>query len=168
VRVPAALAVAARGTDESWRRDDVRPFARWARAGITTPDGSPLLDDAEARGSLFFPAGADGPAFLLTRNFDALLAYNQSTKYALSVALLARRLAGAERTLDRPWPTDDPGLGRDGIAELQTHLLARGHDIGPADGILGARTREAIRAEQRRLGLPEDGRAGERVLRALQ
>ena len=168
VRVPPSLAGASRGTDETWRRDDVRRFARWARAGVTAVDGSPLPDDAEARGSLFFPAGAEGPAFLLTRNFDALLAYNPSTKYALSVALLARRLAGAERTLERPWPTDDPGLGRDGIAELQALLLARGHDIGVADGILGARTREAIRVEQRRLGLPEDGRAGERVLRALQ
>lgn len=168
VRVPPSLAVVARGTDESWPRDDVRPFARWASAGVTAPDGSPLSGDPEARGSRFFPAGAAGPAFLLTHNFDALLAYNRSTKYALSVALLARRLAGAARTLERSWPTDDPGLGRDGIAELQARLLARGHDLGAADGILGARTREAIRAEQRRLGLPEDGRAGERVLRALQ
>ena len=76
--------------------------------------------------------------------------------------------AGAERTLERPGPTDDLGLGRDGIAALQALLLARGRDIGAADGIQGARTREAIRAEQRRLGLPEDGRASERMLRALQ
>jgi lytic murein transglycosylase len=168
VRVPAALTGNVRGTEETWRRDDVRTLANWKAAGVTAGDGAPLAGPGDARASLFFPAGANGPAFLLTGNFDALLAYNQSTKYALSVALLAQRLAGAERTLARPWPTDDPGLGRDEIKTLQELLLARGHDIGAADGIPGARTREAIRAEQRRLGLPEDGRAGERVLRALR
>ena len=52
--------------------------------------------------------------------------------------------------------------------ELQSQLLARGHDIGAADGIIGTNTRRAIQAEQRRLGLvPQDGRAGQRILRAL-
>jgi lytic murein transglycosylase len=168
VRVPAALAAGVRATDETWRRDDARALAQWSRAGVTAADGAPLPAGGEARATLFFPAGASGPAFLLTGNFDALLAYNQSMKYALSVALLAQRLAGAERTLERPWPTDDTGLGRDEIKGLQEILLARGHDIGAADGIPGARTREAVRAEQRRLGLPEDGRAAERILRALR
>ncbi len=112
-------------------------------------------------------AGAQGPAFLVTANFQALLAYNQSNKYALSLALLARRIAGTERTVERAWPTDDPGLGRDDIRPLQEMLLARGHHIAAADGIPGSRTREAVRAEQRRLGLPGDRRTGERVLRAL-
>jgi lytic murein transglycosylase len=167
VRVPSALAGGVRARDETWKRDDVRSLSQWARTGVTTAAGGPLPDAGDARASLFFPAGAEGPAFLVTGNFHALLAYNQSTKYALSVALLAHRLAGAERTLVRPWPTDDPGLGRDDIRRLQEALIARGHDIGAADGIPGPRTRDAVRAEQRRLGLPEDGRTGERVLNAL-
>jgi peptidoglycan hydrolase-like protein with peptidoglycan-binding domain len=36
-------------------------------------------------------------------------------------------------------------------------LQARGHDVGGIDGILGAGTRAAVRAEQARLGLPVDG-----------
>jgi lytic murein transglycosylase len=168
VRVPAALTAGVRNTDETWRRDDVRTLSQWSRAGVTPANGAALPANGEARASLFFPAGGSGPAFLLTGNFDALLAYNQSMKYALSVSLLANRLAGAERTLERPWPTDDPGLGRDEIRALQELLLARGHDIGAADGIPGSRTREAVRAEQRRLGLPEDGRPGTRILQALQ
>lgn len=167
VRVPSGLLAGAPSLDEAWQRDDVRPLSKWARAGIAAAGGEPLDSSGDARASLFFPAGAQGPAFLVTGNFNALLAYNKSTMYALSVALLARRIAGAERTLERPWPTDDPGLGRDDIRRLQELLLARGHDIGVADGIPGSRTREAVRAEQRRLGLPEDGRTGERVLRAL-
>jgi hypothetical protein len=167
VRVPSDLLARAPPLDETWQRDDVRPLSHWARAGVAAAGSEPLDSSGDARASLFFPAGAQGPAFLVTGNFHALIAYNQSTKYALSVVLLARRIAGAERTTERAWPTDDPGLGRDGIRRLQELLLARGHDIGAADGIPGPRTREAVRAEQRRLGLPEDGRTGERVLRAL-
>jgi len=168
VRVPPALTRGVPPTDETWRSNDVRAISQWSRAGVTAASNQPLPGNSDARASLFYPAGADGPAFLVTDNFDALLAYNRATKYALSVALLAQRVAGAERTLERPWPTDDPGLGRDGIRELQELLIARGYEIGAADGIPGPRTREAVRAEQRRLGLPEDGRTGERILRALR
>lgn len=168
VRVPPGLTRGVPPLEETWRRDDVRAIAQWARAGVTAAGELPLPGHPDARASLFFPAGADGPAFLVTANFDALLAYNRSTKYALSVALLARRIAGAERAPERPWPTDDPGLGRAGIREIQELLIARGHDIGVADGIPGLRTREAVRAEQQRLGLPEDGRTGERTLQALR
>ncbi|HRD90897.1 MAG TPA: peptidoglycan-binding domain-containing protein, partial [Accumulibacter sp.] len=52
--------------------------------------------------------------------------------------------------------------------ELQTLLAARGHPIGEIDGMIGANSRQAIQAEQKRLGLPADGRAGQKLLRALQ
>ena len=39
---------------------------------------------------------------------------------------------------------------------LQARLQARGHDVGPIDGILGEKTREAVQIEQGRLGLPAD------------
>jgi glucose-6-phosphate 1-epimerase len=67
------------------------------------------------------------------------------------------------------WPTDDPGLGRDERKQLQQLLLARGHAIGEADGMIGTLTRRAIVLEQQRLGMqPEDGRAGMKILQALQ
>jgi glucose-6-phosphate 1-epimerase len=47
-------------------------------------------------------------------------------------------------------------------------LIALGHDIGAADGILGARTRAAVAAFQKASGLAPDGRAGRRVLDALR
>jgi peptidoglycan hydrolase-like protein with peptidoglycan-binding domain len=66
-----------------------------------------------------------------------------------------------------PWPTDDPGLSRAQNKALQIKLLGRGHAIGEPDGMIGAKTREAIRAEQQRLGMKADGRAGQKLLRAL-
>ncbi len=40
---------------------------------------------------------------------------------------------------------------------LQTKLEARGYDVGGIDGVLGTNTRDAVRKEQERLGLPADG-----------
>ena len=39
---------------------------------------------------------------------------------------------------------------------LQKKLVARGHDVGKVDGILGSKTRAAVQAEQERLNLPAD------------
>ena len=84
-----------------------------------------------------------------------------------SVALLSDALRGAPG-LRTPWPTDDPGIGRDERMELQRLLAARGHDIGAIDGAIGERSREAIRKEQVRLGWTVDGRAGRKLLQALR
>ena len=56
--------------------------------------------------------------------------------------------AGAESTRDR-------------IANLQRALRRLGYDPGPSDGILGARTRAAIRAFQADAGLPVTGQISE-------
>jgi len=67
-----------------------------------------------------------------------------------------------------PWPTDDAGISRAERREVQQRLLDRGFDIGEVDGMIGSKTREAIKQFQSRNGLPEDGRAGQRVLNALR
>jgi peptidoglycan hydrolase-like protein with peptidoglycan-binding domain len=101
------------------------------------------------------------------RNFDAIYAYNRAESYALAIALLGDALAGRPRVAT-PWPTDDPPLSRAERRTLQVELAARGYDVGEADGIIGARTREAIQDVQRRLGMEPTGRAGRKLLDALQ
>ena len=149
-------------------RKNKQPIAAWRRAGLTLASGQPLPDDLPSAG-LMIPA-AGGPAFLVGRNFDALYRYNASENYALAIAHLADLIAdpAAPIAFVTPWPTDDPGLSRAENRELQTLLLARGHDIGSADGLIGAKTREAIQAEQQRLGMKADGRAGQKLLAALR
>ena len=53
------------------------------------------------------------------------------------------------------------------VAAVQHRLALLGYDPGPSDGIVGPRTRAAIRAFQRETGLPEDGRLSERLEAAL-
>ena len=162
VRLPA-------GYDTSGAsRKAKQPIDAWRRAGLTLADGSPLPDTLPSAG-LLVPARG-GPAFLVGRNFDTLYSYNASENYALAIAQLSNLVGGASDRVDfvTPWPTDDPGLSRAQNRELQTLLLARGHDIGRADGMIGSKTREAIKAEQQRPGLKTDGRAGQKLLGRLR
>ncbi|MBC7779902.1 MAG: lytic murein transglycosylase [Proteobacteria bacterium] len=140
-------------------------LAQWSDLGVRQIDGSALSGVGPA--GLLVPAGAKGPAFLVFRNFDAIFAYNAAESYALAIAHLADRLRGGS-AFQTPWPTDDPGLGRAERRELQQRLTERGFDIGTADGIIGAKTRAAISAFQTSIGVTPNGRAGQRVLRALQ
>ncbi|PDQ17392.1 lytic transglycosylase [Mesorhizobium sanjuanii] len=134
-------------------RTNKLPLTQWAEWGVTNPDGTPLVDNGLKAG-LALPMGRKGPAFLAYDNFDVYLEWNQSFTYALTAANLAARLAGAPQIDPR---NPEPGLIGDQMKELQTKLEAKGYDVGTVDGILGTNTREAIRKEQKRLGLPVDG-----------
>ena len=161
VRLPAGFDASLAG------RKARRPLADWVARGVVRADGSAIAPAQDAA-ALLLPAGATGPAFLATGNYDAIYAYNAAESYALAIATLADRLRGGGG-IAAAWPTDDPGLSRAQRRELQTALLALGHDIGAADGMVGSATRRAIAAEQQRLGLqPADGRAGRRILDALR
>jgi lytic murein transglycosylase len=160
VRLPRGM-----DTSDAGRRNK-QPMAEWAARGVRRADGS-ALPAGGAPAGLMLPAGREGPAFLVTRNFDALYSYNAAESYGLAIAHLSDRLRGGAPFV-AAWPTDDPGLSRAERRELQQLLIARGHDIGEADGMIGARTREALQREQAALGLPADGRAGQRALQALR
>ncbi len=147
-------------------RRNKQPMSDWAARGLRRVDGS-ALPGGSTPAALLLPAGPSGPAFIVTRNFDALYSYNAAESYALAIAHLSDRLRGGG-PFATPWPTDDPGLSRAERRELQTLLIARGYDIGEADGMIGKRTRDALKAEMALLGHESDGRAGQKALAALR
>ncbi|MCW1952283.1 MAG: peptidoglycan-binding protein, partial [Octadecabacter sp.] len=137
-----------------------RPASDWAAMGVSARDGA--LADLPA--SLILPMGRKGPAFLAYPNFDVYFEWNQSFVYVLTAAYFGTRLQGAPvYNAGNP----DAGLSGDQIRVLQQKLQARGHDVGGADGILGARTRIAIQAEQMRVGMPADAWPTAALLNAL-
>ena len=77
--------------------------------GVTRVDGRPFRGDYAAASSI--PAGINGPAFIVTRNFDAVYSYNAAESYGLAIALLGDRLKG-QPGIRTAWPTDDPPLSR--------------------------------------------------------
>jgi lytic murein transglycosylase len=126
---------------------------------------SPLPPSAEA--TLFLPAGASGPAFLLTANYWLIKQYNNSDSYALSVALLGERIAGRPGIAMR-WPADFRLLSRTDRIRLQELLTARGFYDGRIDGRFGPASRDAIHRFQRAMGMrPADGYPSPAVLERL-
>lgn len=78
-----------------------RDFSAWSREGFRRADREAM--PASGRAALLQPAGPDGPAFLVTPNFKVIKSYNNSTAYALGVALLGDRIAGGSGVVAR-WP----------------------------------------------------------------
>ena len=143
-----------------------RNFADWVHMGVRVAGGGRFGLPLE-KASLLLPAGAAGPAFLVTDSFDALLAYNSSVSYALAVALLADRLRG-QGPLVHAWPSSQPILSRNERIELQTLLTSRGFDTGGTAGYFGHKTQTAIQAYQRSAGLVPDGYATAELLERIR
>jgi membrane-bound lytic murein transglycosylase B len=150
------------------RPGERRPLSEWKRLGIETFHGmpsAPSMPDVPL--ALLLPAGHRGPAFLVGAGFGAILLYNNSVSYALAVGHLADRLAGGG-PFAQAWPAGDRPLPLAEREELQRLLTARGLDTGGIDGLIGARTRGAIRSFQLEQGLPADAHPDAALLERLR
>jgi lytic murein transglycosylase len=139
---------------------------QWESMGVRHAGGGafPRLDD---RAYLLVPAGARGPAFLMLQNFRVIMKYNPAEAYALAIGALADRMRGGGPFV-QPWPRDERVLNVDERYEMQQLLARRGFDIGEPDGLLGPRTRVAIRDFQVSVGQIPDGFASSTVLDRLR
>jgi hypothetical protein len=143
-----------------------RTVAFWRRLGVRRADGKPF-PRPEERARVWQPVPG-GPAFLLTRNFDAIKSYNPANAYALAVAHLSDRLKGGGQFIQQ-FPGGERGLTLAEVQELQQRLTALGFDTDGTDGRVGKDTMRAIRDFQHKVGLmPEDGYAGLKVLARLR
>lgn len=150
---PWLIEVTATGNTQ-WAKSGLHTKLRvseWEAMGLRARNGN--MPSGRTEASLLVPQGRNGPKFLAFRNYDVYLEWNQSFIYSTTAAYLATRLGGAQR-YDAGTP--DQGLNDAQMKQLQQILAARGHDVGKIDGILGARTRNAVQAEQTRMGLPAD------------
>jgi membrane-bound lytic murein transglycosylase B len=129
-------------------------FAEWQKLGVRRADGKPF--PPTGNGILFFPSGANGPAFIVTRNFDVLKEYNNSDAYAIAVGHLADRLHGGA-PIEAKWPADDRPLSRDARIALQKKLSALGYQVNDFEGHIDFDLRDNIRAEQGKFGMVPDG-----------
>jgi len=140
------------GFDTMHSHDD---FAGWQKLGVRRADGKPF-PPPDIKGILFFPAGAKGPAFIVTENYDVLKEYNNSDAYAVAVGHLADRMQGGG-TIKAAWPPDDHPLSRDARIALQKKLAALGYKVNDFEGHVDFDLRDNIRAEQKKHGMVPDG-----------
>jgi membrane-bound lytic murein transglycosylase B len=168
--------------DERWGREVILPenfdftltgtgvrktVTEWNNLKIKRADGS-ALGTEEMKGSIVLPAGAQGPAFLVYNNFLATMVWNRSTFYAISVGHLADRFVGGGPIRYMP-PEEERPLSRNEVTELQELLNVQGIDTGGTpDGIMGSKTRAAVRTYQEKVGLPTDGYASFDLLEGLR
>jgi predicted tellurium resistance membrane protein TerC len=104
---------------------------------------------------------------------ETLQKLNYHGKYPDTVAALEQALRefeihgreGAEKSIilltgGTPDPSD--------TALVQSRLRALGYEVGPIDGVMGPKTRGAIRQFQRQVGMPADGKLNRTLLARLE
>ncbi len=159
VKLPASFAY------EDADTDTLRPVREWRARGVKGIAGG-TLPDLDESAAIYLPAGARGPAFLLFSNFSVILKYNNAASYALAVGLLADRMAGGD-AVKHAWPRDERPLSRDERLRFQMALSKLGFDTGTPDGVLGRKTRAALRQYQKSKGVAADGFATAGMLAML-
>ncbi|MGE0566128.1 MAG: lytic murein transglycosylase [Pseudolabrys sp.] len=139
-------------------------FAEWTALGVKRADGRPFPVDGD--GILFFPSGAAGPGFIVTKNFDVLKEYNNSDAYAIAVGHLADRINGGE-PIKAAWPAKDEQLPRPARVALQKKLAAMGYKVNEFDAHIDFDLRDNIRDEQVKFGMVPDGHPTPALLEKL-
>jgi membrane-bound lytic murein transglycosylase B len=147
-------------------RSKWRTVAEWSKLGVK-PAGGGSFKSSNAEAFVMVPQGLDGPKFLVTRNFMAIMAYNQSHSYSLAVGHLADRIRG-QGPFVQAWPDVSYDLTDAQRVEIQRLLQRHGFNPGGTDGRFGARTYEAIIGFQRTAGMPIDGQPSKALLERLR
>lgn len=147
-------------------RSKWRTVATWQKLGIVRADGA-AFQSPNADAFVMVPQGVEGPRFLVTRNFLAIMDYNLSHSYALAVGHLGDRIRGMGPIL-ASWPAVNFDLSFKQRVELQRRLSSKGFETGGDDGRFGARTYEAIIAYQQSVGLPLDGTPSVKLLEHIK
>jgi len=137
----------------------------WIGQRVTRADGSTLPSHL-GQTAILLPAGCNGPAFMVTQNFFAVMDYNPMVEYAMAVTMLAETMRTGEYRLAKPWPEED-ALSQGQRSRLQDSLNRKGYGDLNVDGRLGRESRTAIRRAQAALGQCADGYASASLLNAL-
>ena len=149
-----------------------KPVKEWSALSVTRVNGKSLGGregvSKDAPAAILLPGGHKGPAFIAYPNFKAVLAYNNAISYALAICQLSKRFEGGS-SFAVGWPRGEMLiLSRADRFELQTMLDKQGFDVGEPDGVLGKKSREAIRAYQKKISVPADGLATMSLLYSLR
>jgi hypothetical protein len=97
-----------------------KSLAEWASLGFLSPNGKGFKNGKD-RATLKLPAGANGPAFLMTKNFYVIKKYNAADSYAMGVGMLADQIAGYGG-VKQNWPRPQGTLDIKQKFELQTRM----------------------------------------------
>ena len=111
-----------------------------------------------------------GITFLVINNGFSLVGQNGSK--GLCMISCEQQALGAIAAPPPPLPPPKPQPPKPGTNHkrgklIQSSLKEKGYDPGPLDGIIGPKTRSAMKAFQKAMGLGETGRPNESTLQKL-
>ena len=110
---------------------------------------------------MWLPAGQYGPALLLTKNFEVIRVYNNSSSYALGVSLLAKKLPVAMILFNLGHVMNSHYHAPK--SSIYKNLTAQGYDTQGIDGVAGSNTRQAFARWQAANGQIPDGFISQRT-----
>ena len=139
--------------------------AEWGNLGVKDMQGRPVPNYGSA--SILLPAGGQGAAFMIFKNFSVIERYNTADAYVIGVGHLSDRIKGGPK-IQANWPRGDRALTFRERKELQRRLTRKGFDTKGVDGKIGPLTIEAVRAYQRSAGLAPDGYPSLTLLKRLR
>ncbi|GGX38599.1 murein transglycosylase [Tateyamaria omphalii] len=146
-------------------RKVTRMPSQWANLGVVGADGQPVPDYGSA--SILLPAGSQGVAFMIFKNFEVIERYNAADAYVIGVGHLSDRIGGGAG-FKADWPLQDRALTFSERKEMQRRLTAAGFSTQGVDGRIGPKTLEAVRTFQQSQGLVADGYASVSLLKRLR
>ncbi|MEM9637451.1 MAG: lytic murein transglycosylase [Pseudomonadota bacterium] len=138
---------------------------QWAQLGVVDMNGRAVPNYGKA--SILLPAGGQGAAFMIFKNFSVIERYNTADAYVIGVGHLSDRIKGGP-AIKASWPRGDRALTFAERKEMQQRLTRAGFSTQGIDGRIGPKTIEAVRAYQRSQGLVQDGYASLSLLKRLR
>jgi len=137
----------------------------WAVLGVKGVDGRAVPNYGQ--GSILLPAGGNGAAFMIFKNFSVIERYNAADAYVIGVGHLSDRIKGG-KPIQAMWPQGDRSLTTRERKEMQRRLTRQGFNTQGVDGNIGPNTIAAVRAYQVANGLVPDGHASFKLLKRLR
>ncbi len=144
-------------------RDKSKTVAEWRKIGVLNVDGNRLAYPDDLKGAIIIPDGHKGAAYIVFGNFRRIMIWNRSENYALTIGILADYIADDESyrpiAVKRQYiPTNQD------VRKIQAFANKILHTDLKEDGILGPKTKAAIKRLQAKARLHQDGYPDYRLL----
>lgn len=134
----------------------VKPLKEWEKIGVTSIDGKKINLNPQLKASVIIPDGKKGNAYIIFSNFKRIMIWNRSENYALAVSKLADYIANSDKCLpiksDKRYTLTNVEVKK--VQEFANKIL---HIKLKEDGILGPKTRNAVKILQKKAKMAQDG-----------
>lgn len=135
---------------------NIKTVKEWSALGVKTAEGKQLPWNQDLKGALIIPDGRKGTAYLVFSNFKRIMIWNRSENYALTIGILAdyvnNELPHNAINNNQQYKLTDME-----VKEVQAFVNKLLRTKLKEDGILGPKTKKAVKRLQAKAGMHQDG-----------